>query len=164
LAVAQHICTENFKNSNLGISKNNPLNYLYNVLKQWIPSIKLTFVSPKEIEDVSSLKTKDCHGYDGISTKILKQSIPYISLLLMYTCNLMITTSIFPTRLKFAEIKPLYKEGEVANNSNYRPISLLTSFSKHFEKIIFTRLIGQRFFVIYKRRLIMLIMTCNCQK
>ena len=39
------------------------------------------------------------------------------------------------------EIKPPYKKGEMANISNYRPISLLTSFSKIFEKIIFTRLI-----------------------
>jgi len=75
---ARHIHTENYTNSNSGVSENNPLNYLYNVFKQPIPSLKLKFVSPKEIEDVSSLKMKDCHGYDGISTKILKQSIPYI--------------------------------------------------------------------------------------
>jgi len=53
----------------------------------------------------------------------------------------MISTGMFPTRLKFAEIKPLYKKGETANTSNYKPISLLTSFSKIFEKIIYTRLI-----------------------
>jgi hypothetical protein len=53
----------------------------------------------------------------------------------------MISRGVFPTRLKFAEIKPLYKKGDMINISNYRPISLLTSFSKIFEKIIFTRLI-----------------------
>jgi hypothetical protein len=52
----------------------------------------------------------------------------------------MISTGIFPTRLKFAEIKPLHKKGKKSNISNYRSISLLTSFSKIFEKIIFTRL------------------------
>jgi hypothetical protein len=55
----------------------------------------------------------------------------------------MISTGIFPTGLKFAEINPLYKKGETANTSNYRPISLLTSFFKIFEKIIYTRLICQ---------------------
>ena len=45
----------------------------------------------------------------------------------------MISTEIFPTRLKVVEIKPLYKKGEIANTSNYRPITLLTSFSKIFE-------------------------------
>jgi hypothetical protein len=52
----------------------------------------------------------------------------------------MISTSIFPTRLKYAETIPLHKKGERSNIANYRPISLLTSFSKIFEKIIFTRL------------------------
>ena len=112
-----------------------------NTFKQLIPSTKLKFVSPKEIEHVvSSLKMKESHGSDGISTKILKQSIPYILSTLTYIRNLMISTGIFPTRMKFAEIKPLYKKGEMANISNYRPISLLTSFSKIFENIIFTRL------------------------
>ena len=98
MTVAQHIHTENFKNSNSGISENNPLNYLYNVFKQPIPSIKLKFVSPKEIEDdVTFVKTKDSHGYDGISTKIIKQSTPCISSPLTNICNLMITTGIFPT-------------------------------------------------------------------
>jgi hypothetical protein len=46
LTVAQHIHTKNFTNSNSGVSENNPLNYLYNVFKQPIPSIKLQFVSP----------------------------------------------------------------------------------------------------------------------
>jgi hypothetical protein len=43
--------------------------------------------------------------------------------------------------LKFPKIKPLYKKGEISNTSIYRPISLLTSFSKIFGKIIYTRLI-----------------------
>jgi Notch-like protein len=140
LTVAHHIHTDNFTNSNSGVCENNTLNYLYNVFKQPIPSIKLKFASPKEIEDVSSLKIKDSHGYDGISTKILKQSIPYISSPLTYVCNLIASTGIFPTRLKFAEIKPLYKKGDLANFTNYRPVSLLTSFSKIFENIIYTRL------------------------
>jgi hypothetical protein len=127
--VVQHIHTEKFKNSNSGVSENNSLNYSYNVFKQLIPSIKLKFVSPKETEDVvSSLKMKDFHGFDGIYTKILKLSIPYISSPLTYICNLMISTGVFPTRLEFAEIKPLYRKGEMANIYNCRPISLLTSF------------------------------------
>jgi len=94
LTVAQHSRTENSKNSNSGVSENNPPNYLYNVFKEPIPSIKLIFVSCKEIEDVvSSLKTKDSHGYDGISTKILKLIIPYILSPLTRICNLTISIS-----------------------------------------------------------------------
>jgi hypothetical protein len=48
-------------------------------------------------------------------------------------------SGIFPDRLKFAEIKPLFKGGDRKNPANYRPISLLTSFSKIFETIISSR-------------------------
>jgi hypothetical protein len=36
--------------------------------------------------------------------------------------------------LKYSEIKPLYKKGDKSQTTNYRPISLLTSFSKVLEK------------------------------
>jgi hypothetical protein len=99
-------------------------------------------VSPKEIENVAkSLKAKESHGYDEIPTKVIKQHFIYISSPLAHICNLMLSSGTFPTRLKFAEIKPLYKKGERMDISNYRPISLLPSFSKIFEKIIFRRLI-----------------------
>ena len=47
---------------------------------------------------------------------------------------------IFPERLKFSEVRSLFKKGDITEFSNYRPISLLTSFSKIIEKIIFKRL------------------------
>jgi fructose-1,6-bisphosphatase/inositol monophosphatase family enzyme len=52
----------------------------------------------------------------------------------------MLSSGIFPDRLKYAEIKPLYKGGRKNDPSNYRPVSLLTSFSKIFERIILSRL------------------------
>jgi len=43
--------------------------------------------------------------------------------------------------LKYSVIKPLYKKGNKRDVSNYRPISLLTSFSKILERVIQTRLL-----------------------
>ena len=47
----------------------------------------------------------------------------------------------FPTRLKYATVKPLLKKGDKESVANYRPISLLTSFSKVFDRIIYERLL-----------------------
>lgn len=71
---------------------------------------------------------KNSHGHDGISTKTLKLSLSYSSSPLTYICNKMLATGIFPTRLKFSEIKPLFKKGDKMNLSSYRPIFLLTPF------------------------------------
>ena len=46
----------------------------------------------------------------------------------------------FPDRLKYSIVKPVFKRGDRTNYTNYRPISLLTSFSKIFEKAIYIRL------------------------
>ena len=48
----------------------------------------------------------------------------------------------FPDRLKYSEVQPLFKKGEKTEITNYRPISLLPSFSKIIEKIIHKRLIS----------------------
>jgi len=37
-------------------------------------------------------------------------------------------------------VKPLHKKGDRLNVSNYRPISLLSSFSKVFEKVMYNQL------------------------
>jgi hypothetical protein len=51
-----------------------------------------------------------------------------------------LSTGTFPTRLKFSQINPIFKQGSKAEVSTYRPISLLTSFSKIFEEVIYKRL------------------------
>jgi hypothetical protein len=51
-----------------------------------------------------------------------------------------LSSSIFPDHLKYSEIKPLFKKGDKQNISNYRPISILTSFSKVLEKAVHIQL------------------------
>ena len=49
----------------------------------------------------------------------------------------MINTGIFPDSLKIAKVKPIFKKNDTHTINNYRPISLLPSVSKIFEKIIY---------------------------
>ena len=71
--------------------------------------------------------------------KILKTHItPFISSLIddSFRCG------IFPRTLKLADVTPVFKKGSRQDKANYRPISVLSIFSKIFEKAMFKRLYG----------------------
>ena len=46
---------------------------------------------------------------------------------------------VFPSKLKIAKVTPIFKNGCRYTAPNYRPISVLSPFSKIFEKIIYNR-------------------------
>jgi len=104
------------------------------------------FLDKVDVSELSLiiLKYKDdtAAGYDKVTVKILKNISEFIISPLVYIYNLCIQTSTFPDDFKIAIIKPLFKGGDLKILSNYRPISMLTNFSKIFEKIIKTRLIS----------------------
>ena len=79
-------------------------------------------------------------GPDGIPASIIKDSLPFFAPVLTHIVNLSLQQGIFPNELKIARIIPLYKSGNKKSANNYRPISLLPSFSKIFEKIMANRL------------------------
>jgi hypothetical protein len=60
---------------------------------------------------------------------------------LTYIFNKVILSSVFPDRLKYSIVKLVHKKDNRLNPANYRPISLLTSFSKVLEKALYNRLI-----------------------
>jgi len=52
----------------------------------------------------------------------------------------MLSTGTFPDRLKYSEIKPMYKKGDKTLITNYRPISILPVVSKIFVRVLYKRL------------------------
>ena len=97
----------------------------------------------KEVESILvNLKTERSVGWDGISTKILKNSKYMIIPPLTHIINLSISNGIFPSVFKISIIHPIHKSGSKDNITNYRPISVLPALSKVMEKIINKRLLS----------------------
>jgi hypothetical protein len=82
---------------------------------------------------IKSLKSRNSYGYDGISPKVLKLCGALLSKPLAYICNKSIATGTFPECHKYPTVVPLHKRGDISDMANYRPISLLTTFSKVLE-------------------------------
>jgi hypothetical protein len=98
-------------------------------------------VSEVEVRSIiKSLKSKGTPGYDGISSKILKQCASTVIKPLTYICNLSLITETSPERCKLAIVRPIYKKGNHSEMNNYTPVSVLTTASKVLEKVMLSRL------------------------
>ena len=94
-----------------------------------------------EIEDIIfPFRISKSTGPFRLPVKLLKLLKPYISKPLAITFNESITLGIFPDRLKCAKVIPIHRKGLPTDPSNYRPISLLSIYSKILETLMYKRL------------------------
>ena len=84
-----------------------------------------------------ALASKTSYGHDKISNVMLKSIIPAISHPLSIIFNQSIASGKIPSKMKQAEVVPLYKGKDMDLVINYRPISLLITISKVLEKVIY---------------------------
>ena len=70
---------------------------------------------------------------------IVKKLIPYLVIPLEHIFNISLQTGVFPDSMK---IIPLFKNGNMNDFTNYRPISLLSQFSKILENIFHNRMMS----------------------
>lgn len=110
--------------------------------KSNLQSMFIDPVTKEELGDViRSLKNGTAPGIDGVSSALVKYIYPVINNVLLYIVNLSFETGVFPSKLKNAVVIPIYKGGQKNICSNFRPISLLSTFSKVFEKIMKKKLL-----------------------
>ena len=115
----------------------------------------LSPTDPKEVSDmIDNLDDKKSPGPKGIPIFLLKRFKDFFSFWLSKLINLSFETGVFPDVLKFAKITPLHKKESKLDFHNYRPISLLSVYSKIFEKIIYSRVYNYlvKFNLIYSKQ------------
>ena len=102
------------------------------------------FISPSVPSDISDiialLKPGNSLGPNSIPMKILKSLSSLISSPLSQIINESFQCGTIPDKMKLAKVVPLFKKGCPLTASNFRPISLLSVFSKITEKVMYKRL------------------------
>lgn len=102
--------------------------------------MRLQPVETSEIEKIIKNLKNTTAGTDHIKAKVLKQPALYIALPLRKIVNLSLRQGIFPQALKLVIVSPIYKSKDRSQMSNYRPVSVLVSILKIYEKIHYSRL------------------------
>ena len=87
-----------------------------------------------------SLKINKSPGFDDISPNVVKFVFHAIIMPVRHVFDLSLKKGIFPEKLKIAKVTPIFKTGEKSCVNNYRPISVLSCFSKILERIMYNRL------------------------
>ena len=141
ISVAHAIITSVKSGNNIHGNNTNPIKYLFNGSTHPFPNIQWFYTSTGEVGTImKSLKTKHSCGHHVLPVQILKLSAPFIISPLTYVCKKSLSLGVFPDRLKVSIIKTIFKNGDKLIISTYRPISWLTSSSRVFEKLIYSRL------------------------
>jgi hypothetical protein len=108
------------------------------------PTSNTFFLSPVHPSEtykcIQKLKNKISCGIDEIPPLLVKSCANELTLPLTDLINQSFSAGIFPERLKMSIIKPISKKGDLSDPQNYRPICLLSTFSKIFESIMAKRL------------------------
>ena len=105
-------------------------------------SIYLNEVDASEVHrTIKNFKNKSTSDTRISALKIANESYSFTTVL-ANIINKSFKEGVFPEQLKTAGVVPIHKEGSKTDVSNFRPISLLKTFSKIFEKVMHVRILS----------------------
>ena len=114
-----------------------------------IPYVNVTLPAPTVTIDSIHLETQEFYsilktlqigkacGPDMINNRILREIADSVSPVLTDIFNTSLSTSKVPDIWKQSNVSPVFKKDDKTNVENYRPISLISSVGKTFEKAVY---------------------------
>ena len=114
-----------------------PLSYVHSVVN----SIVISTITTLEVRNIILSTKNSSPGWDDIPACVAKKCIDHYIEPLTHIINNSIQEGVFPSELKLARVVPLFKSGDSNQITNFRPISVLTFFSKIFERVMYNHLV-----------------------
>ena len=98
-------------------------------------------IQPIEVyRAICELKESCGAGPDGLEAKYIKLAAHTLMYPLTDLFNLSLSSCSFPSIWKCGKVTPIFKNGDPSDPNNYRPISIICTTAKIFEKLIFNQL------------------------
>ena len=110
-----------------------PLSYVNNNIN----SIVVPEIPCIQVREVINSLNNSSPGHDELPPIVAKACMEGFIEPITYLINESLTSGVFPSELKLARVVPIFKSGDPSLLTNYRPISVLSFFSKIFEKIVY---------------------------
>ena len=129
---------------------NNHFTNIGQSVAQEIPSLEINPVNgvfsfqriniKKVIKLLKTIDVGKATGLDKIPNRLLKIAADVVASSLTGIFNQSLVTGIFPSDQKLTKVSPIFKNGSKSDLNNYRPISVIPTVAKLFEKIIYDQL------------------------
>jgi len=101
----------------------------------------LRFITEREVRKIiKSLASNKASGYDDIPVKFIKNIARSIAHPMTQLINRSIQECVFPSRLKKANITPVYKKKDKLNKDNFRSVNILPILSKVIERVMYKQM------------------------
>ena len=102
-----------------------------------IEEFNFSSISANDIHnEIMQLNVKKATTFKNIPPKLLKESVDVCTPIMQDIINSCLLSHVFPDELKMADVFPVFKKGDTTDKRNYRPISVLPTVSKPFERIM----------------------------
>ena len=106
-----------------------------------VPMLREVVCSDSEVfDELRKLRPDVAIGLDDIFSMVLRSCAQSLCYPLTSIFNLSLSQGVVPDDWKISNVTPVYKSGDTALTSNYRPISLLSLYSQILERIIHNKL------------------------
>ena len=102
-----------------------------------LPKFSFHLVTLDEtFKEVALLSDKKASQASDIPVKIIKENRDLIAYFILHNFNNALSCSEYPASLKYADITPIFKKDDKTDQTNYRPISILSNLSKICERFM----------------------------
>lgn len=89
---------------------------------------------------IKKLQAGKAHGDDLITNQMIQKAWEYLDKPVLKLFNMCLETGVYPESWCKGHIVPVHKSGSKADASNYRPITITSSFGKVFSSILNSRI------------------------
>ena len=104
------------------------------------PTFEFKEIADEDIANaINLLSSSPSSSIDDITALMIKSAKTELIKILKFLFNLSINKRKFPACWKVSKVTPLFKAGNASDVNNYRPISIIPTVGKLFERIIHTQ-------------------------